>query len=65
MADCRVEAAKAGGELDEPQGPNECLCADQVANIEASAEFGDLAADTTAFNGLLAALKTAGVMIAD
>lgn len=39
---------------------------DQVANIAAQAgDFADLAAVTTAYNALLAAMKTAGVMVAD
>lgn len=39
---------------------------DQVANIAAQVgDFADLTAVTTAWNGLLAALKTAGVMVAD
>ena len=40
--------------------------ANQVANIPAvSPDFADLAAATAAHNALLAALKTAGLMIAD
>lgn len=39
---------------------------DQVANIAAQGgDFANLTAVTTAWNGLLAALKTAGVMVAD
>lgn len=39
---------------------------DQVANIAAEGgDFASLTAVTTAWNGLLAAMKTAGVMVAD
>lgn len=42
------------------------VTADQVANIPAQVgDFASLTAVTTAYNNLLAALKTAGVMVAD
>ena len=42
------------------------VTADQVANIAAQVgDFASLTAVTTAWNGLLAALKTAGVMVDD